>query len=115
MVDDFAIWKRALTQTEVQRIFNGGQLGQPLGDLLIQPTPLLTITSIRQTSPGAQLEISFHYQGPWSEFRLRRATNPAGPFFPIPGLVPLALGGGEYRFDHSPSNTVSEFYRIEGL
>ena len=115
MVDDFALWKRALTQTEIQKIFNGGQIGQSLGDLLIQPTNLLTITSIMQTPPGAHLEINFQNQGPWSSFQLRRATNIDGPFIPISGLVPVALGGGNYRYVYSPTNSTSEFYRIEGL
>ena len=115
MVDDFAIWKRALTQAEIQDIFNGGQLGQSLGDLMIHPTNLLAITSIQQTPPGVHLEINFQNQGPWSSFQLRRATNLAGPFFPIPGLVPVALGGGNYRYDYSPTNKGCEFFRIEGL
>lgn len=115
MADDFAIWKRALTQTEIQNIFNGGQLGQSLGDLMIQPTNLLTITSIKQTPPGVHLEINFQNLGPWSSFQLRRATNIAGPYFPIPSLVPVVLGGGNYRFNYSPTNTVGEFYRVEGL
>ena len=113
-VDDFAIWKRALTPTEIQRIYDYGQSGQSLGDLLIQPTNLLTITSIQLTSPGVQLAITFQNQGPWSSFQLRRATNLAGPFFLVSGLVPTALGGGNYRFNHSPTNSVGEFYRIEG-
>ncbi|NOS71416.1 MAG: hypothetical protein HOP33_15960 [Verrucomicrobia bacterium] len=115
MVDDFAIWKRALTQTEIQNIYNGGQIGQSLGDLMIQPTNLLTITSIKQTPPGVHLEINFQNLGPWSSFQLRRATNIAGPYFPIPSLVPVVLGGGNYRFNYSPTNTVGEFYRVEGL
>ncbi|MDD5139572.1 MAG: glycerophosphodiester phosphodiesterase family protein [Verrucomicrobiales bacterium] len=115
MVDDFALWKRALTQTEIQNIFNGGQLGQSLGDLMIQPTNLLVITSIIQTPPDAHLEINFQNLGPWSSFQLRRSTNVAGPFFPVSGLVPAALGGGNYRYDYSPTNNTGEFFRIEGL
>lgn len=115
MMDDLAIWKRALTPTEIQNIFRDGQLGQSLGDLLIQPTNLLTITAIKQTSPGVQLAIHFQNQGPWSSFQLRRATNLAGPFFLIPGLVPVALGSGNYRYDYSPTNLSNEFFRVEGL
>lgn len=36
-------------------------------------------------------------------------------FFPIAGLVPVALGGGGFRFDYSATNLVLEFFRIEGL
>lgn len=114
MVDDFAIWKRALTQTEIQRIFDYGQVGLSLGDALIQPTNLLTITSITRTSPGGQLQISFQNQGPWASFQLRRATNVAGPFLPLSALTPTAMGGGNFRYDFLPSNNW-EFYRIEGL
>jgi glycerophosphoryl diester phosphodiesterase len=115
MVDDVALWKRALTQTEIQNIFNGGQLGQSLGDLMIQPTNLLTITSFQQAPPGVHLEINFQNLGPWSSFQLRRATNIAGPFFPIPGVVPVALGGGNFRYDYSPTNNAGEFFRVEGF
>lgn len=113
LVDDFALWKRALTPAEIQKIFDYGQFGQSLGDLLIRPTNLLMITSIQQTPPGGNLEIVFQNLGPWSSFQLRRATNALGPFLPIPGLAPAALGGGYYRFNYSPSNN-GEFYRIEG-
>lgn len=115
MLDDFAIWKRALTTTEIQTIFNAGQLGQSLGDLMIQPTNLLTITSIQQTIPGGQLQINFANSGPWSSFQLRRSTNVTGPYFPIFGLAPIALGGGSFCFNYSPTNNTAEFYRIEGL
>jgi hypothetical protein len=115
MVDDFAIWKRALTAAEIQSIYNGGQLGQSLGDLMILPTNLLTITSIQRTIPSGQLQINFQNLGPWSSFQLRRATNLAGPYFPISGLTPTALGGGNFRFNYSPANNTAEYYRIEGL
>ena len=115
MVDDFAIWRRALTPTEIQNIYNGGQLGQSLGDLMIQPTNLLTIISIQQTPPGVHLEINFRNQGAWTSFQLRRATNLSGSFFPVPGLTPTFLGGGNYRYNYSPTNSTGEYYRIEGL
>jgi len=115
MVDDFAIWKRALTPAEIQKIFDHGQLGQSLGELLIQPTNLLAITSVQQTPPGVHLKIHFQNLGPWSSFQLRHATNIGEPFFPIPGLVPAALGGGNYRYDYSPTNLTTEFFRVEGF
>lgn len=114
-VDDLALWRRALTPAEIQTIFSAGQLGQSLAELLIQPTPLLTITSIQRLWPGGQLEIKFESQGPWPSFRLRHATNIAGPYSPISGLVPAVLGGGNYRYDYSPTNNTGEFFRIEGL
>jgi hypothetical protein len=43
------------------------------------------------------------------------ATNLAGPYFPISGLVPKDFGGGNYRYDYSPTNLTSELLRIEGL
>lgn len=114
LVDEFAVWKRALTAPEIQYICDNGQLGQSLGDLLIQPTNLLAITYIQMTPPGPELQIHFQNQGPWSAFQLRRATNVAGPYFPISGLVPTALGGDNYRYDLRPNHN-PEFYRIEGL
>ncbi len=115
LVDDFAIWKRALTDTEIQRIFNYGQQGQSLGELLIQPSDLLMITSIQQSSPSVPLQINFRNLGPWTSFQLRYATNIAGPFLPISSLTPTSLGGGDFRFEYSASNHVSEFFRIEGF
>jgi glycerophosphoryl diester phosphodiesterase len=115
IVDDFALWKRALTPAEIQTIYNGAQPGQSLGDLLIQPTNLLVITSVKQTPPDVHLEINFQNLGPWSSFQLRRATNLVGPYFPVPGLVPVTLGGGNYRYNYSSTNSHGEFFRIEGL
>jgi hypothetical protein len=113
MVDDFAIWKRALTEAEIQRIFNNGQQGQSLGELLIQPSDLLVISSIQHGAPG--LQINFRNLGPWTSFQLRRATNIAGPFLPITNVAPASLGGGNFRFDYPVSNSVSEFFRIQGF
>jgi glycerophosphoryl diester phosphodiesterase len=114
-VDDFAIWQRALTAAEVQTIFNNGQLGANLGDLMIQPTNLLVITSIQQMPPGGPWRIYFQNLGAWSSFQLRRATNLSGPYFPVGGLTPVTLGNGQHRFDYSSTNNPTEFFRIEGL
>jgi hypothetical protein len=113
MVDDFAIWKRALTEAEIQRVFNNGQQGQSLGELLIQPSDLLVISSIQHGSTGIQ--INFRNLGSWTSFQLGRATNIAGPFLPISNLAPTSLGEGNFRFDYSVTDTVSEFFRIEGF
>lgn len=113
MVDDFAIWKRALTESEIQRIFNNGQQGQSLGELLIQSSDLLVISSIQSSAPGVQ--INFRNLGLWTSFQLQRATNVAGPFLPIANLAPTSLGEGNFHFDFPVSNTVSEFFRIEGF
>lgn len=113
-VDDVAIWRRALTPTEIQNIFSSGQLGASLGDLMIQPTNLLNITLIKQMPPGGPWRIYFENLGPWTSFQLRGATNPSGPFLPITGVAPASLGGGNYRFDQAPTNGSPFFYRVEG-
>lgn len=115
MVDDLAIWKRAITETEIQRIFNSGQQGLSLGELMMQPSELLAITSVQYNSPGTPMQINFRNDGPWTSFQLRRATNLAGPFLTVQGLAPTSLGNNDYRFDYSSSNTVSEFFRIVGF
>ena len=61
------------------------------------------------------LEINFQNLGPWFSFQLHRATNIARPFFPISGLVPVMLGGGNHRYDYLPTNNTGELFRIEGL
>jgi hypothetical protein len=46
--------------------------------------------------------------------RQARRTSPAH-FSPITGLAPTVLVGGSYRYNYSPTNNTSEFFRIEGL
>jgi hypothetical protein len=43
---------------------------------------------------------------------LQRATHPAGPFLLVPGLAPVDLGGGQYRFDYPMTSDVMEFFRV---
>lgn len=112
-LDDFGIWKRALSAAEIQRLFQAGQLGASLGDLLIQPTNLLSITAIQVIAPGTQLAIDFRNQGPWTAFQLRRATNVAGPFLPLPGLIPTDLGGGNFRLQFPRGSDPVDYFRIE--
>jgi hypothetical protein len=37
-----------------------------------------------------------------------------GLFLAVPGLTPVALGNGTYRFDYQLSNKVCEYFRVEG-
>jgi hypothetical protein len=111
-VDDVAVWRRALTPVEIARLFQGGQAGQSLGELLRQPTGLIQFVAVRR-SPSGNLEIRFQSLGSWSSFRLLRATNLAGPFLVVPGISPLALGGGQYGFEYAPGRD-PEFLRIAG-
>lgn len=113
-VDDVAIWQRALNPTEVAQLYQAGQAGESLGDLLRQPTSLLQFVSTRQTAPGGGVEIVFTNLGPWTSFRLLRATQLAGPFQAVAGLTPVALGGGTYRFTYTPATSGPEYYRVEG-
>lgn len=113
-VDDVALWRRALAQTELLKLYQSGQLGLSLGDLLIQPTNLLTITSIQRTLPGPVLAIDFASQGPWTTFQLRRAASLAGPFLPVAGPPPTDLGGGQYRLSYTLGTNSTAYFRIEG-
>jgi glycerophosphoryl diester phosphodiesterase len=114
MVDDVALWKRVLTQTEIQQLFEAGQTGQSLESLLRQPTPLIQLVSVRSVSPEASVEIRFRNHGPWQTFRLGRADTCNGPFQIIEGLSPTALGGGEYRFVHPRHGEAPAYFRIRG-
>ena len=96
-IDDVAIWRRALSASEVRALYESGQNGLSLGDLLAQPTPLIQFTGLRFLSAG-QLEIKFTSSNAWPRFRLLEAGTCYGPFLPVAGLAPEALGGGSYRF-----------------
>ena len=113
-VDDLAIWKRALTPAEVGRLFNEGQNGQSLGDLLRQPTSLIEFVSVQKDATAGTLEIHFRNLGPWQTFRLLRAASVNGGFEAVPGMAPAALGGGEYRFSYLLNTNAIEFFRVEG-
>jgi glycerophosphoryl diester phosphodiesterase len=114
MVDDLALWRRALSPAEIERLFAAGQSDLPLGDLLIPTTPLLRITSVRLTDEGANLEVRFQNLGTWSSFQLRQSTEPSGLFVPVPGLTPISLGEDYYQFDYPMAGEVAAFLRVEG-
>jgi hypothetical protein len=113
-VDDVAIWRRALAPTEIARLYEGGQIGQSVGDLSRQPTSLLQFVSVQRSSAGTTLELRFQNHGDWSTLQLLRATNWAGPFLVIPGLTPTALGSGHYQFDYPLTGGGPEYFRIAG-
>lgn len=113
-VDDVAIWRRALSAAEITRLFEAGQQGRSLGELLRQPSALLAITEQRLAPGQNLLHIFFHNSGPWTVFQLQRAPGPAGPFLPVVGLAPTALGGGLYRFDYPMTSNLLEFFRVAG-
>lgn len=113
-VDDVAIWKRALTPTEVQQVFTAGQAGESLGDLLRLPTALIQFVSASKVGAGGGVEIVFTNLGPWSSFRLLRAAQIAGPYQAVEGVSAATLGGGQYRFNYTPTTSGAEYFRIEG-
>lgn len=113
MVDDFALWKRALALSEIQTIYTNGMAGLSLGDLLRQPTDSIEFVSVRKIT-GPALEITFHNLGPWQAFRLLRAAQLNGPFQLVPNLTPVSLGGNQYRFNYPLGADSVEYFRIEG-
>ncbi len=113
-VDDVALWRRALSAQEVEQLYEAGQNGQSLGDLLRLPTPLIELSSIQPVAGGAALEIHFRNFGPWRTFKLARADTCSGPFQVIEGLSPIALGSGDYRFVCPLGGNSSGYFRISG-
>jgi glycerophosphoryl diester phosphodiesterase len=113
MVDDVAIWTRALTPADVASLYQSGLTGLSLGDLLRQPTSLILPGPIVLNGSN-QVEITFENQGTWTTFRLLRADNVAGPFLPVYGLAPTSLGPGMYRFTDTLEGGAQWYFRIEG-
>ena len=113
-MDDVALWRRGLTPQEIEKIYSSGQAGQSIGDLLIQPSSLLQITSADLNVAGTHLQIDFQNLGPWTSFQLRRSTNWNSPFYVVPGLTPSALGGGAFRFTYPLGTNALEYFRVEG-
>lgn len=113
-VDDVAIWRRALAAAEIAHLFEAGQQGRSLGELTRQPSALLRIVDQRFVPAQNRFQILFHNTGPWTVFQLQRAPSPAGPFLPVSGLAPAALGDGLYRFDYPITSNLLEFFRIAG-
>lgn len=111
-VDDFALWKRALAQSEVQQIYTNGLIGLSLGDLMRVPTPLIQFISAQKS--GNALEITFHNAGPWQTFRLLRAGQMSSPFLAVTNLPPVSLGNNNHRFTYPLGSESSEFFRVEG-
>lgn len=114
MVDDFALWKRALALSEIQTIYTNGLAGLSLGDLLRQPTDTIEFVSVRKTTGPDALEITFHNLGPWQTFRLLRSAQLNGPFQIVPDLAPVSLGSDQYRFTYPLGADSVEYFRVEG-
>jgi len=113
MVDDLALWGRALSGEEIRQLFEAGRNGLGLADLLKLPTPLLVPGSIRPDAAGMNLEITFENLGPWQTFRLAQADSCAGPFEVVPGLAPIALGEGRYQFVWPLDGSSMRFFLIQ--
>lgn len=112
LVDDLALWRRALSALEVRQLFEAGQAGRSLGDLLQEPTPLIQFVSVRLPAGDAALEICFRNLGPWQTFRLLRAESCTGPFQPVAGLTPEQLGDGLFRFVCPAQTPPAGFFRV---
>lgn len=112
-VDDVAIWRRALSPGEVALLYRGGQMGLSLGDLASETTALIEPRAVR-ISTAAKLEIEFVCAGPWTAFRLLRSGALSGPFAPVPGIEPEALGNGVYKLVCPLETDAHAFYRIAG-
>jgi hypothetical protein len=113
-VDDVAIWRRALAPAEILKLYQCGDAGLALSDLLREPTSLIRLLSAVKTSGGTQLQITFRNEGSWQSFKLLRSDRLSGPFAEVPELVPLGAGNGTIRFDYPLSNKPCEYFRVEG-
>lgn len=114
MMDDLALWNRALTSAEIARLHQRGAAGASLGGILAEPTTALQFVSVQPVASGGALEIRVHAVGAWQTLRLHRAAAPNGPFSPVSDLVPVTLDNGDYRFDYPRTSAATEYFRIEG-
>ncbi len=114
-VDDFAIWNRALNPAEVQKLYQEGQLGSGLADLLRKPSALLQIVNVGLGSKPGELIILFQNEGPWQSFRLLHTAALGEPFEPMENVFPTALGGGLYQFTcELPDEAPAGLFQIDG-
>ena len=113
LLDDVAIWKRALAPAEISQVYRSGLAGLALDDLLRQPTALIRMLSVVKAPGTNQLQITFQNRGPWQSFRLLRSDTQGGPFHIVPGLWPVALPNGTYRFDYGLSDKAGEYFEVE--
>jgi len=114
-MDDLAFWRRALSPAEAQALYQGGTAGLSLGDLLRKPTALLVPKNSWLAPDGNAIEIEFQSQGAWTTYRLLRASNFSGPYLVVPGVTPVYLGRGLYRFACPLTTNSPQFFRIEGF
>ncbi len=112
MVDDIAVWRRALSSEEINWIYEAGESAQSLDDLLRLPTPLIEFSALRVGASGKTLEIQFKNLGPWQTFTLVRADTCSGHFSEVDDLAPVPLGDGEFRFDWPLDGKESGYFRI---
>ncbi len=113
-VDDFAIWKRPLSVEEVTSLYEAGQVGVSLDDLLHQPTPLIEISSVEWMPSSSSFRIDFLNHAHWQSFKLFRADTCTGPFLEVEGLSAGELGNNGYRFVCPMTGKSSGFFRIAG-
>jgi glycerophosphoryl diester phosphodiesterase len=113
MVDDIALWKRALSAQEVTDLYQAGLAGQSLGVVLGLPTPLIELSSIRTTTSGDSLELQFRNLGPWQTFKLMRADMCNGPFQVVEGVAPTALSGGGFSFVCPLNGKSGGYFRVQ--
>ncbi|HWQ93176.1 MAG TPA: glycerophosphodiester phosphodiesterase family protein [Clostridia bacterium] len=112
-MDDVAIWNRALTPGEVARIYEKGLLGLSVADLTREATNAIVVKSARLSSSPGVLEIDFENLGSWQTFRLLRTADFGSDFIAVPGLTPVALGGGRYRFSYPITGAGVGWFRVE--
>jgi hypothetical protein len=113
MVDDLAIWNRALAPHEVSALFQAGKSGLRLQGLLSLPSAPFKLSTPQFVPGTAQLKLHFHGDADRTNFYLLHAMTPGGPFQAVSGLTPIALGGGDYRFDYPSGAGLQQFFRIE--
>jgi len=111
LVDDVAIWRRALKPAEIRHIHASGIAGVPLETLIMR----MQVSGISIAS--GQPEIRFHVTNAIAidrQFRLGMATHPAGPYVEYPAPIILDRSSGRFQipaFEASGAHIL--FFRVE--
>lgn len=110
VLDDIAVWSRALSASEVRLLFQHGSRGASIKDLLRKPTHDIVILSSKWTEAG--FRISFQSTGTWQAFSLLHSPEPTGPFIETRDALEGTAPGGVRFLTNPHANQKAGYFRV---